>query len=710
MKRQGFLKGIGMRLAALFLTALSLITMVLPKPQAEIAFADSLSISLDTTSVMDDLGSTIDLSKYPAVAGAEPKLYSFMEYCYSPNAFRRENYALYIYVYNPSQTEYSEFTGVSVANMAFKYKTDEKGDFVLNDENELTAVDYRNFPLKNCGYTQGGSVDKLFYKFRVMGVEDILNNVVKMDEAGMERRYDLVGLQLFTKGADLAEDYDVGQEIYYKGYAEGYGNSLDSTLSSRWEKGDFIELNVEHTFYRTMTSSLGNGHQNQLDTVYFQVPETLFENYGTLQRIKAEWWEYKTREVAVTSHAKFHNEAIEHIGEIFDYNDPDDGEYGLVDNYHYVKTGILPSDLDGYWAADWKWRFYGPLTAKEDFCEALYYLFFTKYGYDISNYDPYADIEEIGGVSSDVLTKYIKNYNTTFRNGTLPIKEGTISADLFEDDIDESRKMDNERGKIQKGYSYYDFDLSLDLQEWESWSDRDASFWEEVEGGYWEGVGDNKLLFSNLYYLLKNSNNDIPEEEGRSLSPIYEVREEDLQGSPAEISERLCVQYSDVERIKKAYDEAVTVSGANDEKKRLILFRFAVSDYYSQEVDIVSAGTGMLGTKEFIEDQAYIFQQSVFLDFDVIQLTFNKDGNYTVIPVVADPIDIINAGTPPVREDGGGGCNGCANFDFGRIFAGIIVFLVVVILIKWYTKIRGWWRDEQIYKNTKNNKRGGRKR
>ena len=703
MKRQGFLKGIGIRLAALFLTALSLFMLLLPKPKAEIAFADSLSLSLDSTSVMDDLGSTIDLTKYPAVKGADPKVYSFMEYCYSPNAFRRADYALYIYVYNPSQTEYSEFTGVSSVNMAFKYRTDESGNFVLNDENKLTAVDYRSFPLKNCGYTQGGSVDKLFYKFRVMGVEDILNNVVKMDEAGMERRYDFVGLQLFTKGADLAEDYPVGQAIYYKGYSKGYGNSLESTLSSRWEKGEYVELNVEHTFYRTETSSLGNGHQNQLDTVFFQVPESLFENYGTLQRIKAEWWEYKTHKAVITEHEEFYNEAKNYIGKYIGheitslFHTINGEEYGLGINF------FIGSGSESVRSADWTWNLSMLSPVLEDYCDTLYYLFPAD---DISNYDPYADIEEIGGVTSDRLTTYIKTYNKTFESGTLPIKEGTISADLFEDDIDESRKMDNERGKIQKGYSYYDFDAGFDLQEWQSWSDQDAGFWEEVAAGYWDYWFD--LPFLEKLGNLFNGGADIPDEDGRSLSPIYEVREEDLQGSPAEISERLCVNISDVERIKKAYDEAVTVDGKDDELKRLVLFRFAVTDYYSMEADIISVGKAF-EENEIIEGQAYVAQQSVFLDFDVIQLTFNDNGNYTVIPVVADPIDIINDFTPPVDESGGG-CNGCANFDFGRIFAGVIVFLVVVILIKWYAKIRAWWRDEQIYKNTKNNKGGKRKR
>ena len=51
---------------------------------------------------------------------------------------------------------------------------------------------------------------------------------------------------------------------------------------------------------------------------------------------------------------------------------------------------------------------------------------------------------------------------------------------------------------------------------------------------------------------------------------------------------------------------------------------------------------------------AYVAQQSVFFDFDVIDLTFNKDGVYTVIPAVSDPIDIVNDLTSPtdMGDDG----------------------------------------------------------
>ena len=84
-----------------------------------------------------------------------------------------------------------------------------------------------------------------------------------------------------------------------------------------------ITLDVKHTFYRTQTSSKGAGYQNQLDTVYFAVPQRFFDTYGKLQRIKAEWYEYKTKDIVVTSNQEFYDQAYPHIGEYIGYNHND---------------------------------------------------------------------------------------------------------------------------------------------------------------------------------------------------------------------------------------------------------------------------------------------------------------------------------------------------------------------------------------------------
>ena len=43
----------------------------------------------------------------------------------------------------------------------------------------------------------------------------------------------------------------------------------------------------------------------------------------------------------------------------------------------------------------------------------------------------------------------------------------------------------------------------------------------------------------------------------------------------------------------------------------------------------------------------YVAQETVFLDFDVLSLTFDSGYREHVIGVVAEPIDIINGLTPP---------------------------------------------------------------
>ena len=68
--------------------------------------------------------------------------------------------------------------------------------------------------------------------------------------------------------------------------------------------------------------------------------------------------------------------------------------------------------------------------------------------------------------------------------------------------------------------------------------------------------------------------------------------------------------------------------------------------------------------------------QNVFLDFDIISLTYERDGEYTVIPAVSDPIDIFADVTPPpdFKEDG------LAWWQIALIVLGVI--LVVYLIVK----------------------------
>ena len=602
-------------LASLMLAVLTVLTGIFPvgAVRCYAAEAESTENNFDHTSVNADLAD-MDLSGFVYDTAGSIEFITLAEYCYSANALNFGNYALYVYIYNPARLPISERQDANSVEMAVGY--DEEGK----------PNDYANIPLKLCGISTG-ELSKLIYKFRVMDDGTLLKNARTQETDNGYRRYDIAGVQLWETGKDNAVDYGVGGTYKFTGYAKGYGTdgNAESNLLCTVEELETVELDVKHTFYRTLTSSKGAGYQNQLDTVYFAVPQRFFDTYGKLQRIKAEWYEYKTKDIVVTSNQDFYDKAYPWIGR----QTGDFDEFGMTEHneeIHYALGQNAGDGGGGLMIAKWGWNLgSGYLHVP---APALYYLFKVN---NIEEYDPYADIVSIGGVESNALYEYIKNYNKSFDNGTLPIKDGTISADLFAEDIDDYRKMDTEFGKIQQGYSYYDFDADVDLQKLTSWQETDPSFWENwINWGLWD------TIFGG-----------IPEEQSKTVSPIYIVQESDLDGSDNEVADRLLINANDVQALRDYFRDATTVSGTDDEEKQVVLFRFATTDYYSAAVDIMELRT--IIPDKHISGQAYRAWESVFFDFDIIQLTFNRDGKYTVIPAVASPIDIVNDITPPVQ-------------------------------------------------------------
>ena len=414
------------------------------------AYAAGNGSSFDNTKVLDDLlpatvgGKPFDIRDYPFDENGEVKVISLIEYCYSYKANQRDNYGLYVYIYNPQGLNLSTDSKRNKIQMAISYNAEGNPDT------------YEKFSLEFCSKVESGDYKNLFYKYKVVD-RKIDGTTFDQRVNSNERRYDISGIELTVHGSGTATEYHVGTTYRFTGYAAGYGQNSneESTLRCEIEKLETISLSVKHTFYRSKTSTLGAGHQNQLDTVYFTVPKSYIEEYGKLQRIKAEWYEYKTKDILVTSNAAFYQAAKPYVGVPLGSKPNQYGQYEYVEDIGY-SLGINAGKAGDMYVADWGWNlgtgyFHSPTNV-------LYYMFYVS---DIDEYDPYAKKVSSGGVESNELYEYIRSYSKTFENGRLPVKNGTISADLFEADIDESRKMDNASGKIQMGYSCYDFDADL---------------------------------------------------------------------------------------------------------------------------------------------------------------------------------------------------------------------------------------------------------
>lgn len=606
-------------------------------PMTFIAYAAAPS-EFDKTAIEEDL-KVFELEGYPKNEKEKHRLLEggFMEYAYSENAeLSGKYYGVYFYVYNPTEREVSERAGAHTVNMAVAYDAAGK------------PSDYDNLALTLLDETE----NHRFLKFKLTdGAGAYVRAKAYAQAHGGERRYDVAGVQLWFAGDQNATDSNTGTEIsftyYCTGYAAGCGQYPEaaSTYECRLEKLETVRLDVEQTFYRTESSSLGKGHQNQVNTVYFTVPQELFDEYGRLQRIKAEWYEFRTRPIFVTSSEEFYNAISPHIGVQL----PHQIGHLYFDTSIKYSFGVGEMGFGKFIPTGLNWNFRNAASREDEVMQTLNYIFYTN-GVSIDSYDPASDIVSTGGILSDKLTEYIMTYDRSQNSGVLNLGEKQLSGDLFESDIDANRKLNNERGKIQRGHegkSYYDFDIDQDIQIIETWKDTQPSWW------------DNFLQFGLGAAIF----GQIPTDTGKSFPPIKVIASGDLDGTAHEAAERLLVNEAEIKMLRNKV--------ANIGEDKLVLFRFATTDYYSENAVVCKSDI----VTEHHQNEAYIAQESVFLNFDVIQLTFKRGEEVKVIPVVSNPIDVISPITPkPVYT------NGLPWWIWCTVAGGVLVLALIITL------------------------------
>ena len=143
--------------------------------QPTTAFAYEREINFDNTDVLEDLtsstvnGQPFDIKNYPFDERKDAEVISFIEYCYSYRANLRDNFGLYIYVYNPKGLNFSASDKDNKIQMAVSY--DEEGN----------PNDYEKFSLELCSKVESGNYKNLFYKFKVVNQQ--YGQIIKFPKA-----------------------------------------------------------------------------------------------------------------------------------------------------------------------------------------------------------------------------------------------------------------------------------------------------------------------------------------------------------------------------------------------------------------------------------------------------------------------------------------------------------------------------------------------
>lgn len=623
--------------------------------------------SFDDTSIESDL-INIDLSNYPANPLGESEIISFMEYAYSDNAKLSKYFGIYVYVYNPTKKLIVQANGYNTVNIAVCHSENDQEKFSLQDLTYVSKTD-----------------DNLFYKFKLTNSSSLLPSIQEYSEDNEgTRRYELIELQI-RHGQDI-ESVAVDKTYEWTGYAAYCGP--DGSEISNLECKDFgarsIHLNLQQTNYRFEEKKDGTYTCDELNSVLFSIPEEFFYDFGNLNSIRAEWYEYKTDYMFVTSD-------FDAYSAMWDFRNYTFNKYGKIDSnqrwvsvasrlYYRVfwEESVLPTANSGTYYYFKKTFNAGCLREFEnnlplgdivlhnklmggvfylhddvEWVDSFAWLFYTD---KVSGEDAYE-------ISKSEVEDYMNSYTRDFPNQELI--RGKFASSLFADSIDEDRLQFLEGNTVDNivnysGHVVMDFYAGVDFDKNQGNlfvdTDKSQSAW-------------NKFWFGTKY-------------KDYTYSPIQVVKETDLVLDANTFAEKYYINEKDASAFLQLCKEAYK----NNE--RPVLLRFAVTDYYSSAArfdygEHDSSTYEPTNKVEMSEQDGYVAQETMFFDFDIISLGFKSDEGYNdvIIGVVATPIDVINGLTPPdglVQDQ-----------EWWQILVMLLGIIIIIVLLSFIVPFAG---------------------
>ena len=535
---------------------------------------------------------------------------------------------------------------ISFTEFCYSYYAEKQGDYGLyvyvynpqdiafdmqtsRNQIQLTygnKASYAKYPLIFCNYSTQAGYEGRFFKFRVnlteSEKEDILQTV-KPDA----RVYKVSGIELSYKGQ--VTDYPCAQSYTYTGFSEGYGSELatSDTLSCRvngFEK--YLTLNVHSTYYRPEGTNGKNDYtQDSLHSVYFAIPRSVVSEYGKMTAVHATWLDATLAPVLVTGSKEAYDAISPYLGQSIGTN-TEGLEHAYAGSANYTVTS---------WAG---------VTA--------------LYGWDCAyTFNLPRDWSTIGGAVSNKTAREVSPLYWLAYAG-----EGTDSADgyvLSSEEIEERLKEYTQKyggTLVNDRYSRVLFDTVADsFTEVNIQADEEYSLTNEVLGSSW---------WDKLWSITYPSTFD-------GIKAIYEVTESDFKSDEKATCDGLFIAERDYAEFKEFYD-------ANKAENVVYLFRYQVTNYIASETKhfVPETGLGEMGGAWKSEDSnAFFMQETVNLDFDIIDVTCTKDDVQTVLPVISSPIDNIPDGTPPVHTTSDKG------LSWWQILLAVLALILVVILL-----------------------------
>ena len=478
---------------------------------------------------------------------------------------------------------------------------------------------YHKFSLIYLNKCEIEGKEGLFYKFKVV-MTDSQKESVLSDLDNESRIYEVGGFEFSTNRG--YKEYRCGLKYVYTGYAKGYGadDATDSTLKCT-VSGIIDHISIDDigfTYYRPEGTNGEDFKQDNLHTVYFAVPNEYVKKYGEMTAVHATWYNAVLRPILITGNATAYVAFKPWIGKNWTFDNSigfgylGGAEVNNMSNASYWEFGYYLNSIDGGYYDGLDGNARYNCTKYGGAVNPLYYMFYAGEG------DNSADTYRL---SSKQLSNRLKQSYAEFG--------GSSVCDDYSSNIFES-------------YDTEPVDLTIQAdKQYELTSQTFSRSW------FQQLFGGKSLVGTTI----------------STMNAIEEVTSEKVKGTAETVINRLFIADSDYTDFMNYYNRYKSDS-------KIYLFRYMTSEYVAEEASLVKIKGGRIDTN------AYFFKETVNLKFDIIDLTFTRDGVTTVIPAVMTPIDIIHESTPPVET-----IDDTADSDWWKKLLMIVAIIFLIILL-----------------------------
>ena len=410
----------------------------------------------------------------------------------------------------------------------------------------------------------------------------------------------------------------------------------DGKVTAKSVKGNFdttVDIDFDYTFYRTDTSPKGAYYHNQVDSIYFNVPNYLKESYGKLTDVRVSYQKARTTPAIVVDNQELYNALLQYV---------------FLDATNGISKAPLLYDSSPDFVGGLEQRY-------------TYEIVYNKALFPPQHYSPIFrnTIDKI-----NLLFK-VDDADAGIRSEKSTVKWDEILKWMYDNTVTSVDTVQGASGLISRRYfSEVDNDVtvldvaSLKLNA-ESYATNHNFFEKWAEYGF--------------AYALNGSPSDIDLDLSQK---IIAIENEGQLSNP----DKLYFAESDTGELRNCLMKAKS----ND--STMYLVRFNVSQYYMCPLNADYNG-------KINQSAGYAFAEDVYLDFHILRLSYQKeDGTITHVPVSTVHKDLGGDGTEEKTPEQ---VNSEARDDlwskitdrfaqFGKILAlilGIIALVLIVVFV-----------------------------